>query len=418
MFLKELISQGWQALMRDRLRSTLTMLGIVWGLASVVLLLAYGQGLGGSVLHAFLNMGNNVIVLWPGQTSMQAGGQRAGKKVNYEYEDVEAIRDEVPIVRAVSAEIDRDFGVKLGTRVVTIQVRGVEMPYGQMRKLTLEDGRYFDEGDFADHRRVVILGYEAAKKIFQGAPGVGQHVSVGGLAFEVIGTMRNKIQDSMYNGPDNDNGFIPFGLMRDLKNLRDPDEIIFQPTAAELNKKSLAAVRDVIARRHHFDPKDDKATPEWDTIEDRAMINGFSLGLQAVLGLIGAVTLAVGGVGVMNIMLVSVTERTREIGLRKALGARPRHILVQFLLEALVLTFAGGLIGMAVAVLLTWAIPPMPLYDEFYKTANHEGAIFLHASASVMTVSFVILSLVGIVSGFFPALKAAKLNPIEALRYE
>jgi len=242
MFLKGLISQGWQALMRDRLRSTLTMLGIVWGLASVVLLLAYGQGLGGSVLHAFLNMGSNVIVLWPGQTSMQAGGQRAGKTVNYEYEDVEAIRDEVPIVRAVSAEIDRDFGFKLGTRVVTIQVRGVEMPYGQMRKLTLEDGRYFDEGDFADHRRVVILGYEAAKKIFQGAPGVGQHVSIGGLDFEVIGTMRNKIQDSMYNGPDNDNGFIPFGLMRDLKNLRDPDEIIFQPTAAELNKQSLAAV--------------------------------------------------------------------------------------------------------------------------------------------------------------------------------
>jgi putative ABC transport system permease protein len=172
MFLKELISQGWQALMRDRLRSTLTMLGIVWGLASVVLLLAYGQGLGGSVLHAFLNMGNNVIVLWPGQTSMQAGGQRAGKTVNYEYEDVEAIRDEVPIVRAVSAEIDRNLGFRLGTRVVTIQVRGVEMPYGQMRKLTLADGRYFDEGDFADRRRVVILGYEAAKKIFQGAPGV------------------------------------------------------------------------------------------------------------------------------------------------------------------------------------------------------------------------------------------------------
>src|SRR4030081_4032770 len=220
--------------------------------------------------------------------------------------------------------------------------------------------------------------------------------------------MRNKIQDSMYNGPNNDNGFIPFGLMRDLKNLRDPDEIIFQPSAAELNKKALAAVREIVARRHHFDPKDDKATPEWDTIEDRAMINAFSIGLQAVLGLIGMLTLAVGGVGVMNIMLVSVTERTREIGLRKARGARPRHILVQFLLEALVLTFAGGLIGMAVAVLLTWAIPPMPLYDEFYKTANHEGAIFLHASLSVMMISFVILSLVGIVSGFFPALKRSE----------
>jgi putative ABC transport system permease protein len=194
--------------------------------------------------------------------------------------------------------------------------------------------------------------------------------------------------------------------------------IVIQPSAPELNKKALAAAREVIARRHHFDPKDDKATPTWDTIEDRSMINAFSLGLTAVLGLIGAATLGVVGVGVMNIMLVSVTERTREIGLRKALGARPRHILVQFLLEALVLTFAGGLMGMALAVLLTWVIPPMPLYSEFYKTANHEGDIFLHASNGVMIASFIILSMVGIVSGFFPALKASRMNPIEALRYE
>lgn len=418
MLLKELIWQGWLSLNRNRLRSVLTMLGIVWGLASVVLLLAYGQGLGNSVLHAFLNMGNNVIVLWPGQTSMQAGGQRAGKKVAYEYADIEAIREEVPLVRAVSAEIDRDFGYKVGTRVVSLNTRGVEIQYPQMRKLDLEEGRVFTETDFLQHNRVVILGYKAAEKVFQGAPAVGQAVSIGGLDFEVIGVLRNKIQDSMYNGPDNENGFIPFQLFRDLKNIKDPDMIIFQPTAAELNKKSLAAVREVVARRHHFDPRDEKATPEWDTVDSKQMITAFSLGLQAVLGLIGVVTLAVGGVGVMNIMLVSVTERTREIGLRKAIGARPRHILVQFLLEALVLTFFGGMVGILLAVLLTWVIPPMPLYSEFYKTSNHEGDIFLHASLLVITISFVLLSMIGIVSGFFPALKAARLHPIEALRYE
>jgi putative ABC transport system permease protein len=418
MFLRELISQGWQSLMRNRMRSVLTMLGIVWGLASVVILLAYGQGLGGSVLHAFMNMGNGVIVLWPGQTSMQAGGQRAGKKVNYEYEDVEAVRDEVPLLRAVSAESCSDFGYKIGTRVVSIQTRGVELPYGQMRKLDIEDGRYFNEGDFIDHRRVVILGYNAAKKAFQGAPAVGQSLSIGGQTFDVIGVLRNKIQDSMYQGPDNEQGFIPFQAYRDLKQVRDPDMIIIQPQAPELNKKAVAAVREVIARRHHFDPKDDKATPVWDTIESRAMINAFSIGLQAVLGFIGAITLAVGGVGVMNIMLVSVTERTREIGLRKALGAQPRHILTQFLLEALVLTFVGGIVGMGLAVFLTWVIPPMPLYGDLYKTTNHEGDIFLHASTSVMLISFVILSMVGIVSGFFPALKAARMDPVEALHYE
>ena len=418
MMLKELILQGWQALMRNRMRSILTMLGITWGLVSVVILLAYGQGLGGGILAAFSAMGNNVIVLWPGQTSMQAGGQRAGRKIKYEYADIEAIRAEVPLVRAVSAESTDQLPYKLGTRVVSIQTRGVELPYGQMRRLEIEDGRYFDASDFTEHRRVVILGYDASKKVFQGAPAVGQSVEIGGQMFDVIGTLKQKIQDSMYEGPDNQDGFIPFNCYRDLKSQRDPDMIVFQPLDPTLDTKTLAAVRSVIARRHHFNPKDDKATPEWNTIETKSMIRAFGLGLQVILGVIGALTLGVGGVGVMNIMLVSVTERTREIGLRKALGAKRLHILTQFLLEALVLTFIGGLAGIVLSVLMTHAIPPLPLYSALYKTANHEGDIFLHMSTSVVTVSFIILTLVGVTSGFWPAWKAARLSPIEALRYD
>jgi putative ABC transport system permease protein len=419
MRLRELVEQSWAALRRNHMRSALTMLGITWGVISVVLLLAFGRGLGSSVVNAVGNVGNNVIVIWPGQTSMQAGGQRAGRSVHFEYADVEAIRSEVPVIRAVSAESCSDFGFKVGTRVVSLTTRGVELPYGSMRKLfPLEDGRYFEEGDFVNHHRVVILGHNAAKRLFQGAPAVGQTVLVQGQSLEVIGALSNKIQDSMYMGPDNEQAFVPFELYNALKNTRDPTMILIQPITAELHTEALAAARRVIGQRHHFDPRDEKATPEWDTVETNKALKIFSIGLEVMMGIIGALTLGVGGVGVMNIMLVSVTERTREIGLLKAVGARQRNILSQFLVEALVLTFIGGVAGIVGSWLLTVIIPPLPLYSEFYKTANHEGDIFLRASMNVMITSFTILSLVGIVSGFWPALKASRLEPIEALRAE
>lgn len=418
MRLKELIRQSWDALTRNRLRSILTMMGIVWGLTTVVLLLGYGQSVSAGVLNAFLGIGNNVIMVWEGQTSMQAGGERAGKRIHFKYDDLEAIREEAPLVRLVSAEWDDNFAYKYGDRVVTVSSKAVQYPYGEMRKLHVAEGRFFEDGDFTEHRHVLIVGPNAAKKVFGNRDPVGEFVTVNGESWEVIGLLRLKIQDSSNNGPDNENFFMPFESMADINDKRDPEMIVFQPVQPLEHKAALAQLREVLARRHNFNPRDDKSTPEWDTVDDTKDIKTFGLALQVILGFIGMLTLGVGGVGVMNIMLVSVTERTKEIGLRKALGARNRDIAWQFLVEALVLTFAAGAAGMLVSIALAHAIPPMPLYSAMYKTANHEGDIFLRTSSSVMLTAFVILAVVGITSGLWPAWKAAHMEPVEALRYE
>jgi putative ABC transport system permease protein len=398
MNLPEAFTQSVDSLRRNRMRSGLTMLGIIWGLVTVVLLLSYGSGLGAAVMQGFLGIGNNVIMVWGGQTSMQAGGERSGQKIRFIDGDAEAVRDSLPYLKAVSRETDDAFSIKYGPKIVNIQSKAIDLPYGEMRRLDVEQGRYFEAADISQHRQVIIFGAHAAEKLFNGYPPVGETVQVEGQPFTVIGVLRNKIQDSSNNGPDNENVFVPFDTLRTLRQERDPNSIVFQPSSPAEHFAAVQAVRTVLAQRHHF--------------------MAFSIGLQVLLGIIGAMTLAVGGVGVMNIMLVSVTERTREIGLMKALGARRREILSQFLLESFVLTFIAGVAGMVVALIATHLIPAMPLYSEMYKTANHEGDIILRANGTIMLVSFIILAIVGIVSGWLPAWRASRMDPVVALRHE
>lgn len=415
---KETVQQSIQSLLRNRLRSGLTMLGIAWGLVTVVLLISYGAALGQTILMGFMGIGNNVIMGWGGQTSMQAGGERSGKRIHLTAEDADAVREQMPLIRAFSVENDTSYSFKWNAKAVNIQVKAIELPYDGMRKLVVEQGRYFTADDFSDHRKVCIFGPHAAEKLFNGYPPVGETVQLNGQTFTVIGVLQNKIQDSSNNGPDNENVFIPFFTLRDLENIRDPSSLVYQPLSPELNKKATNAVRSILAARHHFNPNDEKAFSVWDTIENAQEMTQFSLALETLLGIIGAMTLAVGGVGVMNIMLVSVTERTREIGLQKALGARRRDILSQFLLESLTLTFLAGIAGMVAAIVIAHLIPPMPLYSDIYKTAGNEGDIILRPNFTIALVSFAILALVGLISGFLPAWRASRLDPVTALRHE
>jgi len=416
--MRQMLMESWNSLKRNPMRSSLTMLGIIWGLVSVVLLLAYGESLGSNILKATYGIGADVCMSWGGQTSMNAGGQRAGKRVRITMEDIEAVRANVPILKGVSAETDNQVGYKFGTKVISVNTKAVELPYAEMRNLVIDEGRYFNEDDFIQQRAVVIFGPDAAKKIFHGIPPVGQHLNVQGRSFEVIGLLKRKIQDSSNNCQDNECAFIPYPQMREMFNQKDPDMITFQPLSLDLTPKAIEEVRKVMAQRHNFNPKDEKAFGVWDTSENVEDSKKFSLALEALMGVIGALTLGVGGVGVMNIMLVSVTERTKEIGLRKAIGARPQDLLIQFIAEALLLVFTAGLIGMVVSYLLMCIIPPMPLYAEAYHTMNNEGDIILKFSYTITLVAFIVLATVGVFSGLWPAMKAAAMDPIEALRYE
>ncbi|MEA2239304.1 MAG: putative transport system permease protein [Thermoanaerobaculia bacterium] len=406
--MKDVLSQLARDLKSEKLRTFLTIFGIVWGTVAISLMLAFGTGLHKQLIKATAGLGDRIVIAWPGLTSVPFEGLGKGRKIRITDDDLATARVNVQGLKAISAEYSNNLKVQYGTKTLSVDTSGVAPEFGSMRNLIPQSGgRFIDDIDLNEQRRTAFIGNKLAKDIFGETPAVGKTITVNQSPFLVVGVLVEKDQDSSYSGRDNEKMFVPSSTFRALNGDKYVDNFVFQAAASTDTKAVIENLRTALGGRLRFDAKDKEALSMWNTTEQFEFFDTFMLAFNAFLGIIGVLTLVVGGIGVSNIMNVVVEERTREIGIKMALGAKQRWILRQFLIETMLVTFLGGAIGFAISLSVCAIFPKFGLAEY---VGNPE------VSPLVAALTSVALGLVGLVAGYFPARDAARLDPVVAMK--
>jgi len=417
MVLRDLVGDVFRTLWAHKLRTFLTMFGIAWGIVSIVLMVAAGEGLRRGQEEQTRNLGKDIMIVFHGRTSLQAGGARAGRMVHWEDADVQAVQSESPDCQYAIPELEQEtVRTHSNYNNAAFLVTGSYPEFGDIRSLTVGSGRFYDWNDEREGRRVAFIGSDAAKQLFpEGRNPLGENVYLNDIPYLVIGVMQKKKQDSSYDGWDVNKIFVPFSAMsRDFPD-KPPgtdhtfDQLLVTPKSVQQHEACKHQVRAALAKMHNYDPADKEACPIWDTVEEAKAFTQMTDGMKYFLGAVGVVTLFLGGIGVMNVMMVAVRERTREIGVRKALGAPAHVILRQFFVEALIIALVSGGVGLGVAYGLCWLVDLMPMPDFFAG---------LLPTWKTGLIACAMLGAIAVVSALYPARKAASVDPIEALRFE